>query len=100
MKRVRVLFFVMAILAAQALHGVVPQKWEIRSNDEFLKGKLDGISVSYEGVLLLRNFIYPISSPRREKYSWGRGMPGRYIKSEKAEPRSYISRCLKWIFTA
>jgi hypothetical protein len=49
----------MTLLAAHALHGVVPQKWEIQSKDEFLKGKLNGISVSYEGVLSL--------SPKEEK---------------------------------
>ena len=68
MKRVRVLFFVMTILAAQALHGVVPQKWEIRSKDEFLKGKLDGISVSYEGVLSLSPKEEKIDAPVEEFY--------------------------------
>ena len=68
MKRVRVLFFVMAILTAQALHGVVPQKWEIRSKDEFLKGKLDGISLSYEGVLSLSPKEETIDAPVEEFY--------------------------------
>ncbi|UCE21160.1 MAG: WD40 repeat domain-containing protein [Candidatus Aminicenantes bacterium] len=68
MKRVRVLFFVITLLAAQALHGVVPQKWEIRSKDEFLKGKLDGISVSYEGVLSLSPKEEEIDAPVEEFY--------------------------------
>ncbi|MGD8534834.1 MAG: WD40 repeat domain-containing protein [Candidatus Aminicenantes bacterium] len=68
MKRVRILFFVTTLLAAQALHGVVPQKWEIRSKDEFLKGKLDGISVSYEGVLSLSPKEEKIDAPVEEFY--------------------------------
>jgi len=68
MKRVRILFFVMTILAVQALHGVVPQKWEIRSKDEFLKGKLDGISLSYEGVLSLSPKEETIDAPVEEFY--------------------------------
>jgi hypothetical protein len=68
MKRVRILFFVMALLAAQALQGVVPQKWEIRSKDGFLMGKLDGISVSYEGVLSLSPKEEEIDAPVEEFY--------------------------------
>jgi len=68
MKRVRVLFFAITLLAAQALLGVVPQKWEIRSKDEFLKGKLDGISVSYEGVLSLSPKEEKIDAPAEEFY--------------------------------
>ncbi len=68
MKRVLVLFFVTALLAAQALHGVVPQKWEIWSKDEFLKGKLDGISVSYEGDLSLSPKEEIIDAPVEEFY--------------------------------
>ncbi len=68
MKRVLVLFFAITLLAAQALHGVVPQKWEIRSKDEFLKGKLDGISVSYEGVLSLSPKEEEIDAPVEEFY--------------------------------
>ena len=41
------------------LQGVVPRRWEIRNFGDFLKGKFDGISVSYEGVLSL--------SPKEEK---------------------------------
>ncbi len=68
MKRVRILFFATALLAAQAMHGVVPQKWEIRSKDEFLKGKLDGVSVSYEGVLSLSPKEEEIDAPVEEFY--------------------------------
>jgi len=39
--------------------GVVPQKWEFRSRNDFLRGKFDGISLSWEGVLSL--------APRQEK---------------------------------
>ena len=68
MKRALVLFFVMSIFIAQALHGVVPQKWEIRNKDDFLKGKLSGISVSYDGVLSLSPKEEPVEAPVEEFY--------------------------------
>ncbi len=68
MKRVRVLFFVMTLLAAHALLGVVPQKWEMRSKDEFLKGKLNGVSISYEGVLSLSPKEEQVDAPVEEFY--------------------------------
>lgn len=53
MKRILfIIFFGLAVLAS-SLEGVVPRKWELRDRDAFLRGKLDGISVSSEGVLTL-----------------------------------------------
>ena len=52
----------------QAFQGVVPQKWEIRSKDDFLKGKFDGISVSYDGILSLSPQEDKISGPEEEFY--------------------------------
>ena len=68
MKRALVPFFVMSILFAQALHGVVPQKWEIRNKDDFLRGKLSGISVSYDGVLSLSPKEEPVEAPVEDFY--------------------------------
>lgn len=68
MKRALVPFFVMSILFAQALHGVVPQKWEIRNKDDFLRGKLSGISVSYDGVLSLSPKEDPVEAPVEDFY--------------------------------
>jgi hypothetical protein len=45
--------------AAAALLAVTPQKWTFRTADEFLRGKLDGVTVSADGVLTL--------APREEK---------------------------------
>ena len=68
MKRALVPFFVMSILFAQALHGVVPHKWEIRNKDDFLRGKLSGISVSYDGVLSLSPKEELVEAPVEEFY--------------------------------
>lgn len=45
--------------SALGLQGVVPKEWELRTKEDFLKGKFEGISLSYEGVLSL--------SPREEE---------------------------------
>jgi hypothetical protein len=68
MKRTRVPVLVMIVCLAQALLGVVPQKWEIRSKDDFLKGKFNGVSVSYEGVLSLSPKEEEIQGPAEEFY--------------------------------
>ena len=68
MKRTRVPILVMIVCLAQALLGVVPQKWEIRSKDGFLKGKFDKVSVSDEGVLSLSPKEEEIQGPAEEFY--------------------------------
>jgi hypothetical protein len=68
MKKVLVPVFVILVFLVQALQGVVPQKWEIRSKDDFLKGKFDGISVSYDGILSLSPQEDKISGPEEEFY--------------------------------
>jgi hypothetical protein len=50
------------------LEAVVPRKWELRTKDDFLKGKLDGISVSYEGVLSLAPREDPLEGPAEDFY--------------------------------
>ena len=68
MKRLLVPVFVTLVFLVQALQGVVPQKWEIRSKDDFLEGKFDGISVSYDGILFLSPEEEKISGPEEEFY--------------------------------
>ena len=68
MKRLLVPVFVTLVFLVQALQGVVPQKWEIRSKDDFLEGKFDGISVSYDGILSLSPEEEKISGPEEEFY--------------------------------
>ena len=50
------------------LRAVVPQKWELQSKEDFLKGKLGGVSVSNEGVLALAPKEDRIASPTEEFY--------------------------------
>ncbi len=59
MKKILLPLFVLAVFVVVVLYGVVPQKWEIQNKDDFLKGKLEGVSVSYDGVVSL--------SPKEEK---------------------------------
>ena len=68
MKRLLVPVFVTLVFLVQALQGVVPQKWEVRSKDDFLKGKFEGISVSYDGILSLSPKEEKISGPEEEFY--------------------------------
>lgn len=48
------------------LFGVTPQKWELRSKDDYLKGKLDGLSLSFEGVLALSSREEKIPGPAED----------------------------------
>ena len=68
MKRLWIPVFFATVFLAQALQGVVPQKWVIRTKDDFLKGKLNGISVSYGGVLSLSPKQEEINGPTEEFY--------------------------------
>ena len=51
-----------------SLLAVVPQKWELRSKEDFLRGKFDGISVSSDGALALAPKEEKIASPTEEFY--------------------------------
>jgi hypothetical protein len=53
MRKTFVLSVALIVFLVLALYGVQPKKWVIQNLDEFIKGKLDGISVSYEGILSL-----------------------------------------------
>jgi len=68
MRRILVMVSIILVFLAQALQGVVPQKWETRSKDDFLKGKFDGISVSYEGILSLSPKEERLEGPTEEFY--------------------------------
>ena len=48
------------------VHAVVPQKLELRSRDDFLKGKFKGISVSEDGLLSLSPKEEEITAPQEE----------------------------------
>ncbi len=48
------------LCCAWFVHAVIPQKWQLLRLEQFLKGKFDGISVSYTGTLTL--------APRTEKW--------------------------------
>src|SRR5512137_2716626 len=50
------------------LGAVVPQKWELRTREDYLKGKFDGISVSVDGTLALAPKEERIAAPQEEFY--------------------------------
>ena len=68
MRRLLMTVIMATVFLAQALQGVIPQKWETRSKDDFLKGKFDGISVSYEGILSLSPKEEKLEGPAEEFY--------------------------------
>jgi len=56
------------LVLASSLGAVVPQKWELRTREDFLRGKFDGVSVSYEGTLSLAPKEERIAAPQEEFY--------------------------------
>lgn len=48
-----IILFIGIVGMTLLLKAVAPRKWEIRTKDDFLKGKLDGLSVTFEGVISL-----------------------------------------------
>lgn len=68
MKRAWVPVFTVLVFLVQALHGVVPRKWEIRTKDDFLKGMFDEISVNYGGILSLSPKEEKMEGPAEEFY--------------------------------
>ncbi len=59
---------VLAAVLAAFLGAVVPQKWELRTREDYLKGKFDGISVSYDGTLTLAPKEEKLAAPQEEFY--------------------------------
>lgn len=68
MKKILIGLFAFLFFFAHAAQGVVPQKWEVRSKDDFLKGKFEGISVSFDGILSLSPREEKIEGPSEEFY--------------------------------
>jgi len=68
MKKVLTVVLAGIVFMVLVLQGVVPRRWEIRNFGDFLKGKFDGISVSYEGVLSLSPKEEKIEGPAEEFY--------------------------------
>jgi len=56
------------LILASSLQAVVPQKWELRTRDDYLRGKFDGVSVSYDGTLALAPKEQRIAAPQEEFY--------------------------------
>lgn len=68
MKKIAFMTLLTILFAALGLEAVAPRKWELRSKDDYLKGKLDGISVSYEGVLSLAPKEDKMEGPAEDFY--------------------------------
>ncbi|HDT12842.1 MAG TPA: hypothetical protein ENO03_00645 [Candidatus Aminicenantes bacterium] len=56
------------LVLAASLQAVVPRKWELRTRDDYLRGKFDGVSVSYDGTLALAPKEEKIPAPQEEFY--------------------------------
>jgi hypothetical protein len=67
-KCLNLILFIGILGLSSSLEAVVPRKWELRTKDDFLKGKLDGVSVSYEGVLSLAPIEDKLEGPAEEFY--------------------------------
>jgi len=68
MKKKGLIIIIAIFLISSGLHGVVPQKWELQSKDDFLKGKFEGISVSFDGFLSLSPKEEEIEGPAEDFY--------------------------------
>ncbi|HEK85681.1 MAG TPA: hypothetical protein ENO29_04940 [Candidatus Aminicenantes bacterium] len=60
------LFFI--LLVASQLQAVVPQKWELRTKEDFIKGKFSGVSLSSGGWLSIGPRVEKIEVPVEEFY--------------------------------
>jgi hypothetical protein len=68
MKRLFLAAILWPVILTASLHAVVPQKWELRTREDYLRGKFDGISVSYDGLLALAPKEEKIAAPQEEFY--------------------------------
>ncbi len=74
-----VLKIVAVLLVVSHLQAVVPRKWELRSRDDFLKGKFSGTSLSSDGVLSIGPRLEKMELPAEEFYlSLAQGPDGSY----------------------
>ncbi len=63
------LFILLGIaLTTLSLEAVVPQKWDLRTKEEFLRGKFEGVSVGSDGLLSLAPKEVKIEAPTEEFY--------------------------------
>ena len=68
MKRHLLALSTLLLILVVALLAVQPQKWELRSLSDYLDGKFDGISVSYDGILALSPSEELMEGPAEEFY--------------------------------
>lgn len=68
MKKLSLAAILGPIVLTASLHAVVPQKWELRTREDYLRGKFEGISVSYDGMLALAPKEEKIGAPLEEFY--------------------------------
>jgi outer membrane protein assembly factor BamB len=68
MKKLFLAAILWPVILTASLHAVVPQKWELRTREDYLRGKFDGISVSYDGLLALAPKEERIPAPQEEFY--------------------------------
>jgi len=68
MKKLALAAILGPVVLTASLHAVVPQKWELRTREDYLRGKFDGISVSFDGTLALAPKEEKIAAPQEEFY--------------------------------
>lgn len=68
MRKKVVILIAALIILALGLPAVIPQKWELRSKDDFLQGKFKGISVTFDGILSLSPNEKEIEGPAEDFY--------------------------------
>jgi len=68
MRKVTPLAVAGLVVLAASLGAVVPQKWELRTREDYLRGKFDGVSVAYDGTLALAPREEKLVAPQEEFY--------------------------------
>ena len=68
MKKAVITVLILTLFMAYPVQGVKPQKWELMRIEQFLEGKFDGISVTYEGDLFLSPREDVLQGPGEEFY--------------------------------
>ena len=68
MRKVTPLAVAGLVVLAASLGAVVPQKWELRTREDYLRGKFDGVSVAYDGTLALAPKEEKLAAPQEEFY--------------------------------
>ncbi len=60
--------FIAVLLAVSQLQAVVPRKWELRSREDFLRGKFSGTSLTSDGILSIGPKVEKMDLPTEEFY--------------------------------